>query len=302
LGKLVLGVNNVWATKRFVEPEVWVEIVATKLEVGIVQFSFDLLDPENDRATLDESVTAISDSCDRYGVKIQSCLTGVLAYATNLLLHPYPSARQHALEWYRNATVLSRRFGVEVMGGHMGALSRRDYNNPQRRETLISELVDSVVSISRSAKEVNLQTLLWEPMPVPREPPSTMSEAKQLLDRANKNAPIPVRLCIDVGHECNPYSKDKLDRDPYAWLSELGKDSPCVHLQQTDGVGDRHWPFTETFNKPGIINGEQVIRALDRSGAAETYLYLEVIPPFEQADEQVIEDMKESVEYWKAYV
>ncbi len=40
-----MGLNNTWAVKRFAEPEVWAEIAATKMDVDLIQFSFDLLDP-----------------------------------------------------------------------------------------------------------------------------------------------------------------------------------------------------------------------------------------------------------------
>jgi hypothetical protein len=43
-----------------------------------------------------------------------------------------------------------------------------------------------------------------------------------------------------------------------------------------------------------------VLAALDRSGAAEVALILEIIPPFEQDDDQVLEDLRESVGYWRA--
>jgi hypothetical protein len=105
-----------------------------------------------------------------------------------------------------------------------------------------------------------------------------------------------------VGHACNPHAKDQRDRDPYTWLIELGSDSPCVHVQQTDGKGDRHWPFTKEFNKIGIIEAKKVISSLDKSGADQTYIYPEVVPAFEQDDSQVIDDMTMTMKYWREYL
>ena len=34
------------------------------------------------------------------------------------------------------------------------------------------------------------------------------------------------------------------DRDPYAWLRQLGRSAPVIQLQQSDAEGDHHWPFT----------------------------------------------------------
>jgi hypothetical protein len=75
-----------------------------------------------------------------------------------------------------------------------------------------------------------------------------------------------------------------------------------VHVQQTDGKRDRHWPFTEEFNKVGIIDGERVLSSLDKSGADMTYIYPEVFPSFEQHDDQVIDDMVRTMRYWKEYL
>ena len=161
----------------------------------------------------------------------------------------------------------------------MGAFTQKDFNDTGRKENLLSELIDRLVSLSRIGKDCGLSTILWEPMPVSREPPSSIPEARTLLTRVNKTSAIPIQLCIDVGHACNPKASDPRDRDPYSWLSELGSSSPCVHLQQTDGKGDRHWPFTKEFNKVGIIEGER-ISSLDKAGAGKTYLYLEAIPAF----------------------
>jgi len=210
--------------------------------------------------------------------------------------------RKHAFNWYSRAIGIGGKLHAEMVGGHMGAFSLKDFNDPQRRESLLSEQVEQVTSLSRLCKEAGLETLLWEPMPVSREPPATIPEARKLLKHVNSNSSIPVKLCIDVGHACNPNAKDPRDRDPYMWLTELGSESPCVHLQQSDGKGDHHWPFTAEFNKIGIVNGERVISTLDKSGASRTYLYLEAIPASEQDDNQVIKDMADSIKYWKEYV
>ena len=39
---------------------------------------------------------------------------------------------------------------------------------------------------------------------------------------------------------------------------------------------------------------------LDASGAADVALILEIIPPFEQDDDQVLDDLRQSVDYWRA--
>jgi sugar phosphate isomerase/epimerase len=110
---------------------------------------------------------------------------------------------------------------------------------------------------------------------------------------------VPIRLCLDVGHMCVPGTRDA-DRDPYAWLRELGTSAPVLQVQQSDAEGDHHWPFTDRYNAIGRISAERVIEALGEGGVEESVLVLEIIPPFEEPDEQVLDDLARSVGYWRA--
>jgi hypothetical protein len=88
------------------------------------------------------------------------------------------------------------------------------------------------------------------------------------------------------------------DRDPYAWLRELGRAAPVIQLQQTDAQGDHHWPFTAERNAAGRIDADRVLDALEAGDVEATALILEVIPPFEQDDGAVLDDLAASVDYW----
>jgi len=300
--RCVLGVNNCWAVKRYIEPEEWVEITATEFDVDYVQFSFDILDPRTEKLALDQIVSRTLDCCMKYGIKIHSCFTGLAAYSYNLLLHPDFVMRKDAVDWYEKALILAAKLKSEAVGGHMGAFSMSDFRNQKRRSFLTLNFLEFLKHLSFLGKRLGLKYLLWEPMPISREPPSTIEEAKNLLSKANEESFIPIKLCIDVGHACNPRAKSMKDLDPYSWLEELGADSPCVHLQQTDGKADRHWPFIEKYNKVGIIKGDKLISTLEKVGSKQTYLFLEIIHPFEYPEKQVIKEMKESIEYWKSYI
>ena len=109
---------------------------------------------------------------------------------------------------------------------------------------------------------------------------------------------VPIRLCLDVGHMCVPGTAGP-DRDPYAWLVELGWAAPVVQLQQSDLDGDHHWPFTAERNGAGRIDADRVLAALAAGGVEETALILEVIPAFEQDDGTVLDDLVASVDYWR---
>jgi len=104
------------------------------------------------------------------------------------------------------------------------------------------------------------------------------------------------------------------DADPYEWLRRLGPYSPIVHLQQSDGRRSGHLPFTARHNESGVITGERVIAALSEgfSGATpessllepvdEIYLTLEVFLGTASHPRVALEELRESVAYWRQFV
>lgn len=300
--RAMLGINNCLAVKRWPEPRAWAEIIASELGLKYVQFSYDLLDPRTKDPALSYMISEIREACKDYGLEIHSTFTGLAAYSFNLLMHPNSLMRYDALDWYVNAIRIASELNAIATGGHVAALSWRDYLNEQRRHRLICDLLESLRMLSSVAKVYGLKMLLWEPMPVIREPPCTISEAKELLKKVNKGAEVPIKLCIDLGHACAWKVESNRDLDPYSWLEELGSESPVIHIQQTDGKADRHWPFIKEYNKIGIIRPDKVLEALDKSDTKEVLLALEIIHPFEAKEDKVLADLKESVKYWKEYL
>jgi hypothetical protein len=82
---------------------------------------------------------------------------------------------------------------------------------------------------------------------------------------------VPIALCLDVGRA----------HDLLAWLLRMGSRATVVQLHGSDVPADR------------------VLAALDRSGAAEVALILEIEPPDEQDDQQVLADLEASASYWR---
>jgi D-erythrulose 1-phosphate 3-epimerase len=169
--------------------------------------------------------------------------------------------------------------------------------DPARRALLWSELTRSLQRLAATARDAGLGGLLVENMACAREPAS-MADVRSLLAAGDEQR-VPIELCLDVGHQCVPGTSGA-ERDPYAWLRRLGDQAPVVHLQQSDADGDHHWPFTPAFNAMGRIDAPRVLDALRASGAGDVELIIEVIPPFEQDDRQVLEDLETTVAHWRA--
>jgi sugar phosphate isomerase/epimerase len=290
-----LGINTSFAVKRWPEPQQWGELIQD-LGVDVVQHTLDLVDLDGPLDYIASQAEAVRDVCEMRGLLLHSTFTGLAAYSSNLLLHPDARSRARAEDWYQRAIDFTSRAGAEVTGGHIGAFSVSDWRQGERKSSLQHDLSAALTRLTRYARTRGLSCLLVENMAAAREP-STMDWMRELMRDGDEDH-VPVALCLDVGHQC-VVGTEGAERDPYAWLQDLGSDSPVVHLQQTDEGADHHWPFTAETNANGRIRADEVIAALDHSGATEVALILEVVPPFEKDDDLVIAEIAASVHHWR---
>jgi sugar phosphate isomerase/epimerase len=294
--RLRLGINTCFAVKRWPRPEDWAPVVRDRLDLRLVQHSLDLVDTTTLGEDLDARGEAVARVAADHGLELHSTFTGLAAYSSNLLLSPDPADRALALAWYRKAIRFTARAGGRATGGHVGAFSVADWQEPARRSALWDALRGALADLALDARSAGLAYLLVENLAAAREP-STMAMIRELLTDGDVQR-TPIRLCLDVGHMCVPGTAGA-DRDPYAWLRALGASAPVIQLQQSDADGDHHWPFTDRYNAIGRITADRVIDALAEGGVEESALILEIIPSFEQDDEAVLDDLTSSVFYWR---
>jgi len=294
-----LGINNCFAVKRWPLPADWARVVRDELGLDIVELSLDLVEGIDDAAGTERAADQIRSALGEHGLRAETVFTGLAAYSRNLLMHPDAEHRRSALEWYLAVVDLAAAIGARGVGGHVGAMSVAEWASPELRTRRWAELQFALAEIAASAKAAGLDYLLVENLASPREP-STIAELETLLTDGDAGH-VPVRLCLDVGHQCVPGTSGA-DRDPYAWLRHFagGGGLGEVQLQQSDGLADHHWPFTAERNAAGRIDPGRVLDALAAAGAEDVVMVLEVIPPFEQDDRQVLADLKASVELWNA--
>jgi D-erythrulose 1-phosphate 3-epimerase len=294
--RVVLGINNCFAVKRWPRPDEWAQIVSEELGLEVVQHSLDLADLDLD---LEAEAQAVHDACGLNGVGIHSVFTGLVAYSANLMLAPEPAERERGETYWAAAIRFAAKLGAKGVGGHVGSLSRHDADNPARRDAVWAELRQRLARLSELARKHELDALLVENMACDREP-SRMSDMRSLMSSANDSRAA-ITLCLDVGHQCVP-GTDGDEADPYAWLATLGRHASVIHLQQTDAEADHHWPFTSQYNQRGRIRAPLVLEALAASGTEQATLILEVIPAFEADDARVLDELRQSASYWKQAV
>jgi hypothetical protein len=107
---------------------------------------------------------------------------------------------------------------------------------------------------------------------------------------------------------------EESDGDLYGWLRALGRCSPIIHLQQTDGSASKHQPFTPAFNAGGQVRPEWVLAALKESFEAaddspdglppcrEIYLTLELFSGTAERPAQILSNIRQSVIYWRQFI
>jgi sugar phosphate isomerase/epimerase len=291
-----LGINTCFAVKRWPRPQDWAPIVRDELGLEIVELSLDLIEDVGDPSSRPRAGSQTRSVLNDYGLQAETVFTGLAAYSSSLLMHPDDGRRQAAAEWYRGVVDLAAQVGARGAGGHVGAMSVPDWGDPARRAGRWSGLQAALAGIAAAARSAGLEYLLVENLASQREP-STMAGIESLLTEGDAGH-VPVRLCLDVGHQCVPGTTGD-DRDPYAWLARFGGRLGEVQLQQSDGVGDHHWPFTSERNEGGLIQPRRVVDALAGAGAEDVLLVIEVIPAFEQDDAEVLADLRASVEFWR---
>ena len=103
------------------------------------------------------------------------------------------------------------------------------------------------------------------------------------------------------------------DGDPYRWLERLAGYSPIIHLQQATATSSPHWAFTKENNARGIVEPEKVLRAIkahyDAAPAEglppllpDLYLTLEIFTGTADINRAVLQRIRESVAYWRAFI
>lgn len=114
--------------------------------------------------------------------------------------------------------------------------------------------------------------------------------------------------------DANPqfFAEDR-DGDLYEWVRDMGRYSPLMHLQQTDGTGSHHAPFTKATNADGLVHPRPLFKALSESYAKPVEddmpppvdtvsLSFEIFSGTAEKRREVLSKMRESVDYWRAAI
>lgn len=289
-----LGINLGFAINKYIEPEVWSKIVSEDLGLHYVQMVADLLNPFWDSEYIKSQIARIKKNTSEKNITVESMFTSAFT-RVNHLMNPDEEARKMWYHWFERFLEIGSELGARNAGSHFGIMTFDTYQDPVKREYITEKGIEGWQKLTYRAAELGYQELIFEPMSVPREMGNTVARAKYLMDRVNEDSKIPMKICLDVGH-----APDPSERDPYVWVEALAADSPVIHLQQTVLNKSNHSPFTEEYNKTGIIKREKLMDCVKKAGCEDALFAFE-ISHREHCDfeERIIPDLKESVKYFR---
>jgi D-erythrulose 1-phosphate 3-epimerase len=300
--KINFGISAGFAIKRWADPKEWVRIVKNELGLEMVQFSFDQFDPRGRSESVKSYCYRVRNECEKNNVTIHSTFTGLSIYSHNLLYHPLIAGRQDGIHWFEKAFEMTKELGVPATGGPFGGMDIQSFADKQKREYTEKAAEEALTYLLQKAKqEYGISHFYWEQTPVRREGTISIEETKSFIKHINELAgeeAAEFTLCFDVGHTTNP-ELSAFDQNPYNWIEHLKEQTSIIHLQQSDGYLDRHWPFTEQKNRTGMIEPEKVLGALEKAQYDEIDLFLEIGHPFEEDDQKVLDEIRESTDYWR---
>lgn len=290
-----LGLNLSFATKRWLNPENLARMIKKDFGVKYIQFTWDLIDPWWPEKQRDIIATQWKKAFEKEDLIITGTFGGLASYTYAQLLAPTKIQRDISFEFFKRAIDLTAVIGAESVGTPIGGMSYEDAVNETKRADLYNIALDYICKLASYAKERSLEKILIEATPLITEFPHDIEASVKLMKDLDGQTDIPVRLLIDWGHVLfRPLLKEEADME--LWLKECYPYVDSIHIQQTDGMLDRHWDFTAD----GIVTPELIKTVTQKSGAEDIIQYLEVVTPFEAYDDDVCKGIKESIKILKS--
>ena len=282
-----LGLNLSFATKRWLKPENLARLCAETFRVNSVQFTFDLIDPWWPKVQRRELAAAYREAFAKQNIEIASAFGGVASYTYAQLLAPTQAQRDVSLAFWKRAVDLTVELGAKSLGTPLGGMSYEDWMDPAASKALYASAQASLIELAAYAKGKGLAEIMIEATPLRPEILCTPAAARRFMAELEGITAVPVRLLIDWGHAlCTRIPE--ASHDMGVWLTECAPYVSGIHLQQTDGLWDRHWDFT----KDGLVTPEMIRAVTMKANMAHVPQYLEVVTIFEDDDDEVLERMK----------
>lgn len=293
-----LSLNTNPLVNRFAEPADLIDSIAHEMKIRDVQLTHEFINPSWPAAVTRRLTREMRAALDRTGVRITSGMTGPYG-RLNHFGHPDADVRRYYIDWFKTFADITADLGGESIGTQFAIFTYRDFDDAQRRETLIQTAIDCWAEVAEHAKAAGLKYVFWEPMSIGREFGETIDACMALQQRLSAaDMAVPMWMMADIDHG-DVTSSNPDDFDPYAWARAVPPVSPIIHIKQSLLDKGGHRPFTAEHNARGRIQPEPLIEALHAGGGRDNEICLELsFKEREPTDRQVVAQIAESVAFW----
>ena len=297
-----LSLNTNPLVNRFAEPDDLCETVARDLRLRDLQLTHEFINPSWPAKTIQRLTREMAAALRRTGVRVTSGMTGPYG-RLNHFGHPDAEVRRYYVDWFKTFADIIGELGGASVGTQFAIFTYRDYDDPARREELISIAIDCWAEVAEHARAAGLDYVFWEPMSIGREFGETIQACLALQDRLTAaNMAVPMWMMADIDHG-DVTSTNPDDYDPYAWARAVPRVSPIIHIKQSLMDKGGHRPFTAEFNARGRIQPEQLLEAFRAGGGQDNEICLELsFKEREPNDREVIPQIAESVAFWAPWI
>ena len=299
---LRLSLNTNPLVNRFAEPDDLIEAIARDIRIRDIQLTHEFINPGWPAPLVRRLTRQMDRALERTGARVTSGMTGPYG-RLNHFGHPDPDVRRYYVDWFKTFADIAGDLGARSVGTQFAIFTYRDFDDPRRREELVSIAIDCWAEVAGHAGAAGLNHLFWEPMSVGREFGETIETCMALQERlAAAGMAIPMWMMADIDHG-DVTSPDPGDTDPYAWARAVPKVSPIIHIKQSMMDKSGHRPFTAEYNARGRVQPEPLLAALAEGGATDNEICLELsFKEREPDDRRVIAHIAESVAFWAPHI
>lgn len=299
---LTLSLNTNPLVNRFADPDDLIDTVARDLRIRDLQLTHEFINPSWPAPVIRRLTRAMSAALSRTGVRVTSGMTGPYG-RLNHFGHPDRDVRRYYVDWFKTFADIIGDLGGTAVGTQFAIFTYADYDDPTRREDLISIAIECWAEVAEHAKGAGLSYVYWEPMSVGREFGHTIRDTLALQEQLSAaDMAIPMWMMADIDHG-DITSPDPDDTDPYAWARAVPRLSPIIHIKQSTMDKSGHRPFTARHNATGRIQPEPLLQALNEGGAVDNEICLELsFKEREPNDREVIPAIAESIAFWAPHI
>ena len=299
---LTLSLNTNPLVNRFADPKDLITTVARHIKIRDLQLTHEFINPSWGAPVIHKLTKTMQRELQATGVRVTSGMTGPYG-RLNHFGHPDADVRQYYIDWFKTFADINAQLGAKSVGTQFAIFTYADYDDPNRREDLISIAIDCWAKVAEHAKSAGLDYLFWEPMSIGREFGHTIESCMALHERLQQtNMAIPLLMMADIDHG-DVTSPNPQDLDPYAWAQATAKASPIIHIKQSSLDKSGHKPFIQQYNENGRIQPAPLLEALAKGGADDNEICLELsFKEREPDDRNVIAHIAESVAFWAPHI